>query len=163
MVEETGVPGENHRYVISHWQTLSHNVVSSTPRLSGNRTHNVSCDRHWSHRSCFVFKMKRKKQALAFVLIEDLGFLPLVREIQRRSTRSTTLHSKNQAPSIYKIRSLKRTHFSLAFWGTYWYISQIIPSITSTENNKFLHESLLKIWDFFHGKPKSYNTASMSA
>ena len=25
-VEETGVPGEN------HWQTLSHNVVSSAPR-----------------------------------------------------------------------------------------------------------------------------------
>ena len=32
MVEETGVPGENHRPVVSHWQTLSHNVVSSTPR-----------------------------------------------------------------------------------------------------------------------------------
>jgi hypothetical protein len=23
-VEETGVPGENHRHVASHWQTLSH-------------------------------------------------------------------------------------------------------------------------------------------
>ena len=30
--EETGVPGENHRPVASHWQTLSRNVVSSTPR-----------------------------------------------------------------------------------------------------------------------------------
>jgi hypothetical protein len=29
--EETGVPGENHWPVTSHWQTLSHNVVSSTP------------------------------------------------------------------------------------------------------------------------------------
>ena len=29
--EETGVPGEIHRIVASHWQTLSHNVVSSTP------------------------------------------------------------------------------------------------------------------------------------
>jgi len=29
-VEETGVPGENHRPAASHWQTLSHNVVSST-------------------------------------------------------------------------------------------------------------------------------------
>ena len=28
-VEETG---ENHRPVASHWQTLSHNVVSSIPR-----------------------------------------------------------------------------------------------------------------------------------
>jgi hypothetical protein len=32
LVEETGVPGENHRPVVSHLQTLSHNVVSSTPR-----------------------------------------------------------------------------------------------------------------------------------
>jgi hypothetical protein len=31
LVEETGVPGENHWPVVSHWQTLSHNVVSSTP------------------------------------------------------------------------------------------------------------------------------------
>jgi len=32
LVEEIGVPGENHRPEASHWQTLSHNVVSSTPR-----------------------------------------------------------------------------------------------------------------------------------
>ena len=32
LLEETGVPGENHIPVASHWQTLSHNVVSSTPR-----------------------------------------------------------------------------------------------------------------------------------
>jgi hypothetical protein len=31
-VEETGVLGENYRPVASHWQILSHNVVSSTPR-----------------------------------------------------------------------------------------------------------------------------------
>ena len=30
-VEETGVTGENHRPAASHWQTLSHNAVSSTP------------------------------------------------------------------------------------------------------------------------------------
>ena len=34
LLEETGIPGENHRPVASHWQTLSHNVVSSKPRLS---------------------------------------------------------------------------------------------------------------------------------
>jgi len=31
LVQETRVPGENHQPVASHWQTLSHNVVSSTP------------------------------------------------------------------------------------------------------------------------------------
>jgi hypothetical protein len=32
LLEETGVPGENHRPVAIHRQTLSNNVVSSTPR-----------------------------------------------------------------------------------------------------------------------------------
>ena len=31
LVEETEVPGENHRPVASNWQTLSYNVVLSTP------------------------------------------------------------------------------------------------------------------------------------
>ena len=46
LVEKTRVPGENHRPVTSQWQTLLHYVVSSTPRLSSIRTHNVSGDRH---------------------------------------------------------------------------------------------------------------------
>ena len=32
LVGEAGVPGETHRPVASQWQTLSYNVVSSTPR-----------------------------------------------------------------------------------------------------------------------------------
>ena len=31
LVEETRVPRENHQPATSHWQTLSHNIVLSTP------------------------------------------------------------------------------------------------------------------------------------
>ena len=46
LVDETGVHRENHLSGASHWLTLSHNVVSSTPRLSGTWTHNVSGYKH---------------------------------------------------------------------------------------------------------------------
>jgi hypothetical protein len=36
LVEETGVPGENHEPITRHWQALSHNVVLSTPRYEWN-------------------------------------------------------------------------------------------------------------------------------
>jgi hypothetical protein len=47
LVEETGVPVENHRPKLQVTDKLqvSHNVVLSTPRLSGIQTHNVSGDR----------------------------------------------------------------------------------------------------------------------
>ena len=48
-MEETGVLWENHWPAASRWQTLSDNVVSSTPHLSRIQTHNVSGDRHWLH------------------------------------------------------------------------------------------------------------------
>jgi len=44
LVEETGGPGENHRPVASHWQTLSHNVVHLA--VIEIRTHNISSDWH---------------------------------------------------------------------------------------------------------------------
>ena len=55
LVEETGVPRKNHRPVASHWQTWSHNVVSSIPRLGGVRSHNVSGDRYCSDLVSWTF------------------------------------------------------------------------------------------------------------
>ena len=37
MVDETGAHGENHQPT-SHWKTLAHNVVPSTPHISGIET-----------------------------------------------------------------------------------------------------------------------------
>ena len=54
------IGGENRRPAPSHWQTLSHNVVSSTPRLSEVRTHNVSGNRHWLHSSTSVRSRPRR-------------------------------------------------------------------------------------------------------
>ena len=50
LVEETGVPRENHGPVASHWKTLSHNVSGSQYTSSGGiHIHNASGDRHWLH------------------------------------------------------------------------------------------------------------------
>jgi hypothetical protein len=46
-VEESRVPGEIHQPAASHRQRLSHNVLSSTPRMSGIQNHNFNDDRHW--------------------------------------------------------------------------------------------------------------------
>ena len=41
ILAETGVLGENHWPAVSHWQTLSHNVVSNLA-MNGVQTHNFS-------------------------------------------------------------------------------------------------------------------------
>ena len=41
LVEETGVPDENHQAASSHWQTISHNVASSTPHHEQGSNTNV--------------------------------------------------------------------------------------------------------------------------
>ena len=50
LVEETGVPEENHWPVTSHQQTLSHNVVSSIPHHECDSNSQLNGDRHWLYR-----------------------------------------------------------------------------------------------------------------
>jgi hypothetical protein len=46
LVEESKVPGENHRTAASHCQTLTYTVISNATRLGRIRIRNVSGDRH---------------------------------------------------------------------------------------------------------------------
>ena len=48
LVEESGVLGEIHRSVASHWQTLSHNILHRVYiAVGGTRAHNFIGNRHW--------------------------------------------------------------------------------------------------------------------
>ena len=57
-------PRENHRPVASHWQTSSHNVASSTPCLSGIRTH-----------KCFLLLFSLLFFAYFYLLLQQIIFL----------------------------------------------------------------------------------------
>ena len=46
LVEETGVPGENHRPAASHCHTLSHNVILSIPRHKRDSNSQLCGDIH---------------------------------------------------------------------------------------------------------------------
>ena len=50
LLEEIKVTRENRWHIANHWQTLSHNVASSTPRNEQIPSHNFRSDRHWLHR-----------------------------------------------------------------------------------------------------------------
>jgi len=50
LVEETGVLGEKHRPAASHWQTLSHKFVSSTPRHDWDSHSQITCGKHLDDR-----------------------------------------------------------------------------------------------------------------
>ena len=63
LVEETGVPGETHRPVAGHYETLPNNAVSSTPRCDRGSNSHFSGYRHWdsiSQRFSCVDKLRVK-------------------------------------------------------------------------------------------------------
>ena len=72
-VAEIGGPIEIHRPVASHLQTLSHNVLSSTPRHEWVQTHNLSGDRHCKfnyHTTMTVQVQLRWKVIVLLILME---------------------------------------------------------------------------------------------
>jgi len=47
VVEETEVSGENQQAAASHWETLSHNAVSSTPWHERDSNSQLKWHRYW--------------------------------------------------------------------------------------------------------------------
>ena len=87
LVEETGGPGENHRPVASHWQTLSHNVVSRTPHPDR--------DSNSQHQWCQIFflnKNETKKYILIFNFT-DLSFSIYIKTFSKAVKRVEILKS----------------------------------------------------------------------
>jgi hypothetical protein len=80
LVEDTRVLGENHQPVASHCQTLSHNVVSSTPCHERIQTHNFSFENMYDACTCIAlltkyiaeFKFRKKIPCLTVYLMFHL-------------------------------------------------------------------------------------------
>jgi hypothetical protein len=85
LVEETGVPGENHPPAVSHWQIYSILFYWVCYAMSGVRTHNVSGYIHWLHRKLYIHllyvhdrrrPLKVKKKENTRKQIKTKGYTP---------------------------------------------------------------------------------------
>ena len=87
-MEETGGPGKNHQPVASHWQTLSHNVVSRTPHPDG--------DSNSQHQWCQIFFLN-KNETKKYILIFNFTDL------------SISLYIKTFSKAVKRVEILKST------------------------------------------------------
>jgi hypothetical protein len=97
-VDETRVLGKNHRPVGSHWQILSHNILSSTPRIIGIRNERVSemgqpGQWKWARDDIFCLLLFRNPQKMSFTswhfqnvsprIVQDHAFGSMSRQVRR--------------------------------------------------------------------------------
>ena len=102
LLEETGVPWENNRRATSHWQTSSHNVVSSAPHLR-RMIMVIGNDCISSNKTCF--RSISYAYHMCQVLFEDfLTLFLIVMEINRalRIINSFLMPMQCITPPIYK-------------------------------------------------------------
>jgi hypothetical protein len=99
-VEETCVHGENHQPAASHWQTLSHSVVSSTPRHQRIWSRNVSSDRHWLHPTTTRLRPRRprddRRQSLILYIYRISTFYVHCRKILNLFVCALEISRKNE-------------------------------------------------------------------
>ena len=116
LVEETGVPRENHWPTASHWQTLSHNIVSSTSHLSEIRTHNVNGDRHWLHRYLLIqlpYNHDGPKNIIQYILYIHLSHSGKYITLYKIKVSISTIIDKNR-------------FFLLHYWNTNIFVAAFV-------------------------------------
>jgi hypothetical protein len=123
LVEETGVPGENQGPVASHWQTLSHNVVSNTYRLSGFELATfvvIGTDCIGSHKSNYHTITKKFSEISIFPYISYKTFFKEYPQVNSRSIMIMLICiSYKTAISFKGIGPLGRNRMVVRFMTTY--------------------------------------------
>ena len=112
---ETGVPGENHRPDASHWQTLSHNVVSS----------------------CFNARSPTGSYFVTFghiILTSSYCPCSLTRRVLRRNSKSHFIVTGNRTRTCLQTRG--PTHLPILHQGgCNCFTCMVLSSYHSSQNN----------------------------
>ena len=122
LVKETGGHGENHWPVASHWQTWSHNVVSSRPCLGGFQAYN-----DW--KSNYLATTMAPKNQYKYTLVLTLTNHKKCPKIFFYVARSEFIKLNISAPLLHflgKDYRVKKNRKSKQWWST-------IPSISTKQ------------------------------
>jgi hypothetical protein len=111
-ISDTGGPGENHRPVASHWQTLSHNVESSTPRHERKKIFTLTLRQPYgvtnTPRIFLYIRImlraqlgeKKGNSISNIVNIEELFYYLARQQIQKHAMRIKTKQNKTKKPVV---------------------------------------------------------------
>ena len=106
LVEEFGLPGENHRPAVRHWQTLSHNVVSSC-----TQSWKVTCICIYRYFRLDYRHFQKNFKVLPCVMREEIKWTPKVNTKLETCGLSPLIRNKE----IFRLSPLKRKN-----WNSYF-------------------------------------------